>query len=83
MDALTTNLETELSQKRRRAEATSATKAERESGSYSEKEAEEEDNNHTGTVSFQDSDPPKKQNIIEFGQVIFVWSHEGYWSHYA
>ena len=77
MGALTTAQATELSRKRRIAEATSISQTERVPGSDSETETEEEDKNHTGTASLRDSDLPKKISRPECGQVIFVWSRGG------
>ena len=50
VDALTTDLATELARKRKCAEATYAAQAERVPGSDSETETEAKDNNHTRTA---------------------------------
>ena len=71
VDALTTDIETELARKHRHDESTSAVQADTELGSDLETEIGEEDNNHTGTVLLQDSDQLKIIRM-EFGQVIFV-----------
>ena len=73
MDALTTDISTELAYKHRRDESTSAVQVDKEPGSDLETEIGEEDNNHTGTVLLQDS-ALLKTIRMEFGQVIFVWS---------
>ena len=75
VDALTTDLATELARKRICAEATYAAQAERVPGSDSQTETEKEDSNHTGTASLRDSALPKRTSRMEFGQVVFVW----YW----
>ena len=62
VDDLNTALSTELTCKRRLAEATFAAHSEIVPGSESETEPDEEYNNHTGAASLLDSYLPKKNN---------------------
>ena len=83
VDALTTDIATEVARKYRRAESTSAVQEDTVPRSDLEPEKEEQDNNHTATVLLQDSALPKKPSEWNLGKWYLSSPSEGHWWHCA